>query len=1669
MVRVAVVVAVLTIAAWTPRSDGQCTLSSPVRFDPSTVGSIARPTRFGDGGFANGLDLYQVNGTKRLIVMENYGYGTYDASNPSLPFPIAYQDMSATVPQQGDGQSIIIALAAAGDGSRALVNWKQSPHGTFLMKAIATNGFDFAGDFPGFRATGGVVADQVGTRYLGYALNGTNLYVADVSSFLSGQSSITANSIPSETVMASTASAGSLHRAGHFIVFSLGTTVGVVDGSNPGPAGRIVSGLTTYTIPNVAFGLGPGDKIASVSAAIHPSNGKLYIMAVGSSSGRPTGIGLVSTSLASINFTAVGAAFHAPAPYDATSGLTTFAGTAIPTGDDIFFQTLLQGSSGTYRLVTLSANGWGSELSPSAIVDPSTATYFTTPQQMRGFATANKVYSYVAAQSGAYVLPLTCTASNSPAIPDLQVDIDNGDGTFKPLSSGDTAFIGDKLRITSSVSPNPSSIALSGWRFDYDFHASEDNGSGFPRLRTPDLSDTGGAPPTTLTLVGPCDPGASGDPSTGNGCWSSILGNGATGGPDFTDAPAAGTQKLLNLTLEAQNSFGSGFKSFGINWKVPAAKLKSTSVLLGGSLQSGSEGHPLAAGYKWYFGADSNAPGGEVLNQDTACTGATCAHVFPAKGTYNYWLSAPYAGGFSSADCASPCTTSLGTVSVTDVVLGFSVPTTALTSNASIPVANQSTIAQSVTPCNGGYEYSICDAGSGSCAEGAYSPLSFSGTTAQIPISSNATTYWLRIRYNYSTGGGCSVPLTAQWSPNVANDPTAWPVLVSNVVPVIKILVNNVDPCPPGPGGSGCDNPLPVNVNDTLTALAYVNGIQDANPPSGLAWNFGARSSPSSGNGQGVTFKYTSAGTSTVTMTGYGASITTIIQAATPPPPTTHLSIGGVNASPNPVALGSSTTLSASLSNINGALVYSWNFGDGSPLSTSAAPSHTYAAAGNYTARLTVHDSADTVSGAVTVQVTSGPPPPANPIDFTVNDTATGARILYQAPFGYAATSGQSLTFISINASGTITWNFGDGATASGSTAVHTYVSSVDASYTIKLTANSQIKQYGIDIAGTLGALTAAYTATYSDGTSINRSSVTAAKAIRFTASDDADAYDWDFGDQSAHGSGKTVLHSFTTAGTFTVKVTVTKTGVGSATTPSPLSYSVPTPPAPTLWLVAGMAYTDGLGGTFWQSDLSVFNPDATRGMLISLAFLSGQTSITDASQLQWSQVFIDRQSTKSFKNVLSNPPFGLAKGSFGAILIRGDDVPSSPVITGRTFNNGGASGTYGLSVPAVPVSAGVRTQSPSAGNILIGLRELPGEFHMNFALANLAGDYATAQVQFFDTSGLQLGTTIRVDLAPYGVHQINRALSSKPSDGGAGFTTPPDGSFAAVVSLQSGTSVFPYATVINEHTGDPIVITPPTRPSTSYRIPGIVRAHGKNNTLFKSDLTLFNSSTSQRRVNVRYWYQSSRAGVTSGVQTYAKELTLQARQSIDFRDFVKSWLPAGSDLDTTEYFNSYVDVTPAGGDTSTEALLVLGQTYNDQPGGSVGFQVPGYTVDDGVTASGTNRRLTMTGLSSGTSYRTNVALFLDQQSINLYAGATIKVVDASGAVVKSIPVALSDASGSFTQVNDDTLFAGLTGDISSMTVIVDGITGNAPIASYATVIDNTSGDAILIPGQPTP
>jgi len=84
---------------------------------------------------------------------------------------------------------------------------------------------------------------------------------------------------------------------------------------------------------------------------------------------------------------------------------------------------------------------------------------------------------------------------------------------------------------------------------------------------------------------------------------------------------------------------------------------------------------------------------------------------------------------------------------------------------------------------------------------------------------------------------------------------------------------------------------------------------------------------------------------------------------------------------PTAVASASATApLTASFSSAGSsdpyghAITESWSFGDGSPVSTLADPSHTYAAAGTYTATLTVSNG--TSSSSTTTKVTVGPAPP---------------------------------------------------------------------------------------------------------------------------------------------------------------------------------------------------------------------------------------------------------------------------------------------------------------------------------------------------------------------------------------------------------------------------------------------------------------------------------------------------------------------------------------------------------------------------------------------------------------------------------------------------------------------------------------------------------------------
>ena len=234
---------------------------------------------------------------------------------------------------------------------------------------------------------------------------------------------------------------------------------------------------------------------------------------------------------------------------------------------------------------------------------------------------------------------------------------------------------------------------------------------------------------------------------------------------------------------------------------------------------------------------------------------------------------------------------------------------------------------------------------------------------------------------------------------------------------------------------------------------------------------------------------------------------------------------------------------------------YRFDFGDGTaavgPQAGATAP-HTYAQAGDYTVTVTVTDTAGLSSKAtsgVHVTAPAGDGPPAAAL--TLSPDAGNAPLDVTADAsGSTDDDGTPIA--------TYAFDFGDGTKTgpqSGATASHRYPAA--GLYTVKVTVTDTIGQSSTTSAPLVvrapdAPPAAALKVTPSSG------SPPLAVTADASASTDGDAtpiasYSFDFGDGSAPvgpQSGATAPHTYSVAGTYTVRVTVTDTGglTGTAT-----------------------------------------------------------------------------------------------------------------------------------------------------------------------------------------------------------------------------------------------------------------------------------------------------------------------------------------------------------------------------------------------------------------------------------------------------------------------------------------------------------------------------------------
>ena len=304
------------------------------------------------------------------------------------------------------------------------------------------------------------------------------------------------------------------------------------------------------------------------------------------------------------------------------------------------------------------------------------------------------------------------------------------------------------------------------------------------------------------------------------------------------------------------------------------------------------------------------------------------------------------------------------------------------------------------------------------------------------------------------------------------------------------------------------------------------------------SWNFGTQGTAT---GPLPTKTFTAPGTFAVTLTvrdEWSVTNTSAAQNVTIAEPTG-------NSAPVPTFVRSCTGLTCSVNsqgtadpNTGDVITYSWNWGDGTALSTGASPAaHVYAAAGNYTITLTTTDGWGRAAS-------------------TTRDVSLSEPAGNTAPTATFTASCASFTVCQTNSAGTAdaegdairySWNWGDlTAVSTSANPSHTY--SGPGTYTIVLTVTDvwgKSSTASRDVTITEPASNNPPTAVIA---SITCSALTTC-ALSATGSSDPDSatgdgirnYLWKWGDGTPDtlGTSASQSHVFPVAGTYTVTLTV--------------------------------------------------------------------------------------------------------------------------------------------------------------------------------------------------------------------------------------------------------------------------------------------------------------------------------------------------------------------------------------------------------------------------------------------------------------------------------------------------------------------------------------------------
>ncbi len=448
-------------------------------------------------------------------------------------------------------------------------------------------------------------------------------------------------------------------------------------------------------------------------------------------------------------------------------------------------------------------------------------------------------------------------------------------------------------------------------------------------------------------------------------------------------------------------------------------------------------------------------------------------------------------------------------------------------------------------------------------------------------------------------------------------------------------------------------------------------------------------------------------------------------------------------------------------------------------------------------------------------------------------------------------------------------------------------------------------------------------------------------------------------------------------------------------------------------YFIPASAKASGAQGSNWVTELMVLNSSNASANVEFVFTPSGQNGTN--SSYKHSETVKTNQG-KFFSDIL-NYWFGLNNVS-GSLRINSN----TPIIlTSRTYNDQGTSGTYGQFIPGYKEEGAISLNEKA---YLVGIRQ-DEKFRTNIGFSEVGGKETRVKVTFYGENGSPLSSS-EITIPPYSFLQQNVGQISSIQKG------------FAYVEVISGGKVLSYLSVVDWKTSDAIFI-PHQKPSSVQNkrhqlIPVIAKAEGGYGSKWKTSFISYNQATSNQNITLEFYTSSGK---------YTKNFNLGGNNQKSYEDLI-------SELFTEIQGN----VSGSLHINSTSGLILASRTYNDQASGTYGQFIPAWAEENFLRP---NEVGYISQIVSNSNFRTNMG-FTEFEGKNTQV--KVEIFSSEGTKLGEKNYNIEGYKN--LQINGVFSDLGISGDVSYSFAKITNLSGGS-LFPYASVVDNKTGDAIFI------